>query len=260
MLAKGLIYLARPFFYLGAVALEFIDTIVQVYEKSAKARAVIQVLATVIGALSTAFFVLFTPVGQIGAVLTGLAVAASFLAAGFGAAIEKIEAFFASWFAVPRNPPNAFQGFIQLVEIFTNFGSAMFNLEKPLKFITSLMNVMFEAIFSSFGLLKDAFALLLELAETDLTTVNETFDSVSGAANSLNKISLAKMAMLTAGSTANSLAQSVDGVSKAVTAMSGGDNERPLQIHVRIDLDGGKFADKVINITSREIERLRRDG
>ena len=122
------------------------------------------------------------------------------------------------------------------------------------------MELLFESIFSSFGLLKDAFGLLLELAESDLSAVNETFDSVSNAADSLNKISLAKMAMLTAGSTANSLAQSVDSVSQAVTSMAGGGNEKPIQINLTIEMDGEKFAKKVINITDREISTRRRIG
>jgi hypothetical protein len=266
--AKAFFKFAEPFVYLGVQVLEFVDTLVQAYEVFQNLKKSSPLIASAISAIllpfTSAFAILkFIATFNIKAVFLPFIIFFKSIRTGaqaLGLLFDALEAVFASLFSTPRNPPNAFQGLIQLVEIFTNFGSAIFNLETPLKFITGVMDVMFKTIFSSFGLLKDAFALLIELAQSDLTSVGETFDSVSDAANSLNKISLAKMAMLTAGSTANSLAQSVDGVSKAVTAMSGGDNERPLQIHVRIDLDGGKFADKVINITSREIERLRRDG
>ncbi len=181
-----------------------------------------------------------------------------------GAVIGGVIGFFGALFDLlfdtPFNPPSAFQGILQFAGFMYDFGSSMLSLLNPISLLSDAFEFFFSGIFDSFGILRDMLDLLLQLAETDLANVNETFDSVSNAADSLNKISLAKMAMLTAGSTANSLAQSVDSVSQAVTTMAGGGNEKPIQINLTIEMDGEKFAKKVVNITDREISTRRRIG
>jgi hypothetical protein len=199
-------------------------------------------------------FIEFVAAGAaVGAVFGSvIPVAGTAVGAAIGAVAGALSYLFHLVFETAFNPPSAFQGLIQFADTFLTIAANMMGLKSPISIISDALEMLFTSLFSSFGILRDTFSLLLELATTDLTMVSDTFATIADAADRIDRLSLDKIQEFTS---APAIQQVDSGVKQAAAG-----SERPLQIHVRIDLDGGKFADKVINITSKEIERLRRDG
>ncbi len=212
----------------------------------------IQIIKDKVGEVVGVFLEFITAGAALGTVIGALAGPLFWVGTLVGAVAGFFVALFDLIFDTPFNPPSAFQGLIQFADTFLAIGTNMLSLKSPISIISNALEVLFTSLFSSFGILRDTFSLLLELATTDLSMVSDTFSTIADAADRIDRVSLDKIQEFTSAPAI----QQVDSGAKQAAA----GNERPLQIHVRIDLDGGKFADKVINITSREIERLRRDG
>ena len=110
-----------------------------------------------------------------------------------GMIIGTFTALFDLIFDTPFNPPSAFQGLIQFADTFLAIGTNMLGLKNPISIISNALEVLFTSLFSSFGILRDTFSLLLELATTDLTMVSDTFATIADAADRIDRLSLDKI-------------------------------------------------------------------